>query len=336
MSSSEPSAVAFLRTAALAVLGGATALTAAAALIDPLGLLAARPDRAAGLHAPGRHGSPLCAPGLKVEDDPVHLARLAAALRPAEAVLGSSRAREGFPAIPGRDIANLAVSGGRMAEIAALARAAGEGGRLRRVFVVLDFTAFVTPRSETVPGAAARPARLPPALVAVASPQAWAGVLQVAARPERCAAPFRDAQGFQPARRPTSRVALPHRWGERLDGRLNLSPRDRERVYRLEQGRLAALARALAADGVEVVLVVAPFASTYEARVTAAGLDPWRRRWREDLDALAVATGARVVDAGPVDDAGFLDPVHFGPQVGRRVLDAVPPPAAPSGFSRRP
>lgn len=322
MSSSDPGGRRFLRWAAALALASVAVLTAAAAAVDPLGVLAATP---AGTLR-------LCADGPKTTDERAWAPMLYAARPAPEAIIGSSRALRGFSRPAGREIVNLSLSGAGLSEIAGLARDAAATGRLRRVWLVLDFPAFVAPsaseggggtRSGPAPrGEAARMA------TGLASPAAWAGSFDVARRPRECLHPGRGPSGFMVAPDEPGHRAMSLRQAAMLRGRLARPDGERRARYASAMTLLETLAGDLRGQGVEVVLVAAPFAPDYERQAAAAGLEPWRTRWLADLDAAAAATGARVL-LPSIGEADFMDATHFRPAVGDRLLDArplAPPP----------
>ena len=339
MSSSEDQALRFLRTFALAA--GAIALLALALCwaLDPAGLL-----RGAGLPAG------LCRPGIQTGDERYVKPLMTRVLQPDEVLIGSSRTGIGFSpdSFPGRRVANLALSGASLDEEVALAHDASDEVSVHRIWLGLDFGAFVervSPRPAlqfSRQGEASRETALRHGLL---DQRALRIALRTLLSPGACFDPPFSTLGFSRSRS-EPRVG-PMRFDRRiLDGisetwRLGWSERLRLYSERLEalDGLLADLHR----QGIPVILYLGPTTSPYRGMIARAGLAHFYGRWRGDLRALASRHGAILVESdrpaflaglaarrcGQLsEDCLFHDPLHFRPEVGdlivRTALEASP------------
>jgi hypothetical protein len=333
MHNSEPAqARRFLR-----LFAGAAAAAAALALgltyaVDPLGLL----------H--GEESSLLCAPGIEFHEERQVKLLLAAVHRPDEIVLGSSRVQGGFDQAAveqrvGGRVANLAVAGAAIADIDLLARTAVERAPIRRIWIGLDFGAFVQP----APAASMlrAPPDLPPDLLAwragLLDPVAVEGAVTALVDPRRCRAPEMTAMGFQARAYQAhagSGEAPSRRWRDHMDRAWRLQPETRQQRYDHALARIDALAEHFRARGVRLVLFLSPVHPDYASSIAGAELAPLYARWRRDLQALARRRGAQLLLTDTPDflpsaeaacpgarrDCLFNDPIHFRPILGDAII----------------
>lgn len=297
--------------------------------VDPLGQIPASPR--------------LCGEGIKIGNSGKAL--VAAARRPEEVLLGTSRVVAGFAgddvrAVLGPRAANLALHAASLEEVDVLARNALAAAPVKRLWIGLDFAMFLpSPRearrfSLPAPRMSPRAAGWRYGLFDLNAVQA---TMLTAMSPGRCASPESDRDGF-------ARIPLPSRASADDDLRFDLAgatltlrsraalpwPRGgyRERLRHL--GRLAAEARR---KGVETIVFVSPIHPLYAQAIREAGLEPLHSRWRADLrsalqDAQVVdLTGPALLPAECVRSSAphcpFSDMLHFRPEIGRQVLLAA-------------
>ena len=330
-------------TSALAWLFGTAALAAAALLlatwlVDPLGQLP---------------GARLCAPGMKrLGDEPRDMLTLTR--QPREVFLGTSRVARGFAhedveALLDGPAANLGLSAASMAEVDRLARHALRNAPVWRLWIGLDFGQF---GETTTPGRALEPRDegLSPRAAALRrgllDPEAARATLRLALEPGRCARPEAGRGGFPfrgPAReRGADAPAFAH-----LTERVRREMRQRAAsanaaAYRADLARLAALLDDARRHGIQVVVFVNPSHPAYLQAVAEAGLEPRYQHWMESVARIS-RSRARFMDAtgfAPVPQAcaatgrppcPFIDPVHYRPEVGRRILEATLDPSRGAG-----
>lgn len=339
MSSSEPRAagrrfLAVLFAAFALMLAG---ILAATALIDPTGLL---------VGAGWPRGA--CAAGLK---DPRSVEVLGARTRlfqPDEILVGSSRVMRGFEddgfTADGRTRAiSLGYSGAGMADIDGMVRDAVAGAPVQRVWIGLDFGAFVLTDRPHYParGGGSPAPRRDAILTGLLSPDALQATLNVLLHPGLCDAPPYDARGFAnpdaPLLKGTDPAVLP---GPAARSRILASWRrgeaDRETLYRRERDRFTRLLAELKRRDIAVILFVGPTHPAYDRLVTEAGLGDLRARWRADITRIVDEQGAVLVAADWPDfldglpdrpvgcdvhavDCAFYDATHFRPFVGAAI-----------------
>ena len=341
MSSSDPRAagrrfLVILFAGLTLMLGGVITATA---LVDPTGLLV------------GAGWSPgLCVPGIK---DPGSSAFTDARIRlyqPREIFVGSSRVMRGFDpdslAGPGSQTAmNLGFSGATMADVDVIVRNAVANAPVERVWIGLDFGAFVTternrhPATTTIRLASGRNEALAMGLL---SPQAQQATLKVLLHPASCQVPPVDARGFaNPAAAPLARIdpaILPNpTLRARMRAPWHRTPTDRKNLYAGELARFTRLMAELKRRNIAVILFVGPTHPAYDSLVAEAGLTRFRVRWRADVARIAREQGAVLVPADRSDflatlpglpancdatpaDCAFYDATHFRPFVGTAII----------------
>jgi hypothetical protein len=312
-------------------------------LVDPYGLLALRDPR-----------SSVCLPGIRVNDDRYLKVVLPRVHQPEEIVLGSSRAvwgfrEESFTRRTGRRTANLGLSSGSLEQIDRLARQAVADAPIERVWIGLDFGAFILPGAEadtlTRPWPIAGP-RATALRYGLLDPHAMKAGWLALADPVTCSDPPFSLLGFarnvgpygrtpwSGPRLPDARTkaALIHNWRREAWRR---SP-----VYADHLGQLDALLSFLRSRGVEAMLFITPSHSVYHDMVAEAGLTGRYLRWRRDIQAMArrhdtvlVMSDApaflRTVNASdcpapaPPGYCLFYDSTHFRPVVGDAIVRAA-------------
>jgi hypothetical protein len=315
---------------------------------DPTGLL-----RPMGL------GGGWCADGISAGDERFVKPALPRILQPEDVIIGSSRVGVGFgpEAFPGRRIANLGISGASAREIDALARHAADEPALRRLWLGLDFGAFIEREDgrEPLVFPSRRLDRSWTALTyGLADERALRAALALALSPGDCASRPLTRYGFRarelppvadPAHDdPVVRAHILRLWALPDDGR--------RRIY---AARLATLDRLLAdlrRRDLELILYLSPTSRGYREMLSSAGLGGLYNQWRADISALASRHGARLIEsdtpgflaaiptpacaARSPEDCLFRDLVHFRPVVGDAIARAAlvreaRPPSGPAG-----
>jgi hypothetical protein len=347
MSSSRPDAAAsrFLRTFCLALAALAGAILLLTWAVDPTGLI-----QASGL--PGT----LCRPGIRTDDERFVKPQLLGILAPREIILGSSRAANGFraAAFPGGDVVNLGFKAQSIEELDALARHAAGAASVRRLWIGLDFGAFIQRESPREPLAFPSP-RLGPRASAVRSglfdQRALKSTILWALSPGSCLAPPVTPAGFQTDDTPPAQQSAAYNALLRtLTIRLWTQPAaERERLYALRRGRLDRLLGDLAIRDKAVVLYLSPMAPGFRRIVADIGLAGEYGRWRADMRRLAERHGAVLVESDTASflatvpvahcpglgriDCLFMDVGHFRPETGAAIVRAGlaqrSPPRAP-------
>jgi hypothetical protein len=355
MSSSEPRAagrrfLVVLFTAFVVMLGG---IVAATALVDPTGLLVSAGWRAG-----------ICAPGLKDAENPVFMGARTRLFQPGEIIVGSSRVmrgfeHDGFAAGDGAGAVSLGFTAASMADIDGIVRDAIADTPVERVWIGLDFGAFVLTdrarypaRANDEPSAPRRDA----VIVGLLSPEALQATLNVALHPGLCRTPPFDARGFAHPDAAllagSDRAVLPDKAARaRTLVSWHQGGGDRETLYRGERDRLVRLLAELKRRDIAVVLHVGPTHPAYDRLVDEAGLGDLRTRWRADIARIAEQHGANLVAAdrpgflaglpglpsdcdGTPADCAFHDATHFRPLVGAAIIREgrrVAEPPRPTG-----
>ena len=316
---------AFLVWFAATAMLGIVLLATVAMLADPRGIFAYRWP-----------GAPrLCGPGLYIgaRDAKPILPRLHPAR---QALFGTSRVMLGFAeadadALLGRDTLNLGIEAAQMGEVALLFEEAAAGGTLKRAWVGLDFSMFAGRGDVRIE----RPLDLPQPLFNLRYGIADPAVLRHAAGRllRGCASDF-TLRGFS---LPKARMDRPPP-EEAAAGQAGAwRARDREgpitarASYRAQLAQLRTLARSARRRGIQLVLFVAPSPPLLQRAVRDSGRADAHRAWQRDIEEAARAEGAELLDRrgvapndciSAVDPAcAFVDPIHFRPMVGRRILE---------------
>jgi hypothetical protein len=303
-------------------------------------------------------GGGWCGEGIAAGDERFVKPALPRILQPEEVIIGSSRVAIGFgaEAFPGRRIVNLGISGASALEIDALARHAAEEPALRRLWLGLDFGAFIEredgrePLVFPTPGLDRRWTALSNGL---ASERALRAALALALSPGDCASPPLTQFGFRAREAPP--VADPAHDNRVLRAhilRLWALPDDgRRRIYAARLAMLDLLLADLRRRDVELILYLSPTSRGYREMVASAGLGALYNQWRADISTLASHHGARLIEsdtpgflaaiptpacpARTPEDCLFRDLTHFRPVVGdaiaRAVLREERPPSGPAG-----
>jgi hypothetical protein len=337
MSSSEPAAAAsrFLRTLCLALAALAGAILLLTWAVDPTGLI-----QASGL--PGT----MCRPGIRTQDERFVKPRLLSVLAPEEVILGSSRAANGFraDAFPGGQVVNLGFKAQSLEELDALARHAAGRASVRRLWIGLDFGAFIQRESRHEPLGFPDP-RLGARASAVRSglfdQRALKSTILWTLSPGSCLAPPVTPAGFQADDSPPAPQSAAYNALLRtLTIRLWTQPAaERERLHALRRDRLDRLLGHLARRDKAMVLYLSPMAPGFRRIVAELGLAGEYGRWRADMRRLAERHGAVLVEsdtasflaAVPVAhcpglgriDCLFMDVGHFRPETGAAIVRAA-------------
>jgi hypothetical protein len=336
----------------LAWLLASVALLAAAILgitwlLDPYGLLGAR-----------GHGTALCTPGIRIDDDRYLKPLLPRLYQPEEILLGSSRARwafheEFFTRRTGRRTVNLALNSASLEEIDRLTRQAIADAPVRRVWIGVDFGAFAMP--DWAPGRLATlwPIADPEATAlryGLLDPHAMRAGLFALIDPATCRDPVLTPHGFIRGATPYGDSPLPVLPSARQRAAIlrhwRFDAPARAAAYAERLARLDALLAFLHQRGVAVILFLTPSHPLYQEMLAEAGLAERRLRWREQVRALAARHGATLLltdtpafldsirapgcpaDARPVDCL-FYDTTHSRPVVGEAIVRAALAQAAP-------
>lgn len=336
MSSSEAKAAAsrFLKTLWLALAALAAAILLLTWAVDPTGLI----------QASGVPGT-LCRPGIRTEDERFVKPQLLRVRQPEEIILGSSRAANGFrpAAFAGRNVANLGFKAQSLDEIDALARYAANRGSVRRLWIGLDFGAFMERENRREP-LAFPSAGLGPRLAALRyglfDQRALKSTVLWTLSPGSCRAPPVDPAGFQVDDSPPAPQSAAYNDLLRtLTIRLWTQPAaERDRLYAVRRGRFGRLLGHLAARDKAVILYLSPMTPGFRRVVAKMGLADDYRRWRADMRLLAERHGAVLVESDtpeflaaiPVDhcpalgrtDCLFMDIGHFRPETGAAIVRA--------------
>jgi hypothetical protein len=307
-------------------------------LVDPYGLLAARGPRPS-----------VCVPGIRVNDDRYLKAVMPRVHQPKEVILGSSRAAWGFREEAfTRRTANLALSSGSLEQIDRLARQAVADAPVERLWIGLDFGAFILPGAGPDTLTRLWPIADPGATAlryGLLDPHAMKAGWLALADPAACRDPPFSLLGFARVgpygRTPWSgprlpdlrtRSALVHNWREEARGGSS--------AYADRLGRLDALLSFLRSRRAEAMLFITPSHPVYHEMVAEAGLGGRYRRWRGDIQAIArrhdtilVLSDApaflRAVNAPDCPAPAlpeyclFYDSTHFRPVVGDAIVSAA-------------
>jgi hypothetical protein len=355
MSSSEPRAagrrfLVVLFTAFALMLGG---IVAATAVVDPTGLL---------VGAGWREG--VCAPGLKDAQNPVFMGARSRLFQPTEIIVGSSRVMRGFEhddlaAGDGTSAISLGFTAASMADIDGIVRDAIAEAPIERVWIGLDFGAFVLTDRARYPARVDDRSPSPrgdAVAVGLLSPEALQATLNVLLHPGLCRSPPYDARGFThpdaPPLTATDRAVLPDATARaRTLSAWQQGGADRETLYRGEMDRFTRLLAELKRRDIAVIVYVGPTHPAYDSLVDEAGLSVFRVGWRADIARIAAEQGAVLVAADRPDflatlpdlpsgcaaapaECAFHDATHFRPFVGAAILRegrrAAKPPR-PSG-----
>lgn len=334
MSSSDAQALRFLRAFVLAAGAIALLVLALCWTLDPSGLL-----RGAGFPAG------LCAPGIRTGDERYTKPAMARVLQPDEVLIGSSRTGAGFSpgSFPGRRVTNLAVSGATLDEVIALARHASDEASVRRIWLGLDFGAFIErnpPRPALHFPRRGEGPRVTALRYGLLDPRGLRIALRTLLSPGTCFNPPFSTLGFARHRRESRDrpMRIDRRVLDGISGKWRVGETERRRLY---AGRLDALDDLLAdlhRRGIPVIVYLSPTTSPYRQTIARAGLAPVYASWRLDLRSLASRHGAILVESDrPVFLAGlaarrcggvsvdclFHDPVHFRPEVGELIVRAA-------------
>lgn len=320
-------------------------------LIDPYGVLNSR-----------GHGTALCTPGIRIDDDRYLKPILARLYQPEEIVLGSSRARwafreEFFTLRTGRRTVNLSLNSASLEEMDRLARDAIAEAPVRRVWIGLDFGAFAMPNWS--PGRLSSPWRIadPEATAlryGLLDPNAMRAGLLALADPTSCSDPAFTPHGFVRSATLYGDSPLPILPGARARAAVlrhwRFDAPARAAAYAERMARLDALLAFLRRRGVPVILFLTPSHPVYEEMVAESGLAEHHRRWREEVRGLAERHGATLLMTDtpaflasihspgcpanvPPVDCLFYDTTHSRPAVGdaivRAALAAAPPRPGP-------
>lgn len=325
MSSSDGSPRGFAMALGITFAVMSLAFAAAALLLDPMGATS---------------GNRLCAGGIKADIRLNAKSLIARRTAPATIMLGNSRVDNGFDSVTLARLgpaprANLATSDAMPAEMAALARDALAGGRLRIAYVGVDFNLAVSPRDPgPVRAIADAPlpwleaqrrtwfgtdmfqamATFPPDCTALINPDGTSTEARLDSRPRPGASPRQMAL----ARREYARrgLELANIGEARMAGRL---------------GELRVMVRDLHRAGVKVVLFTGPVRSQLDLIQRESGLDAASTRWHRQLAAMARQEGAVLLDLrspqvlaaagvprcpGGGFDCHFRDLTHYSATVG--------------------
>ena len=331
MSSSDAQARRFLRTFALAAGAIALLVLALCWTLDPSGLL-----RGAGFPAG------LCRPGIRTGDERYMKPVMARVLQPDEVLIGSSRSGVGFSpgSFQGRRVANLAVSGATLDEVVALARHASDEASVRRIWLGLDFGAFVerdSPRPALHFPRRGEGRRATALRYGLFDQRGLRIALRTLLSPGACFDPPFSTLGF--ARRRPGPRDRPMRIDRRvLDGiseKWRVGEAERRQLYAERVDALDDLLADLRRQGIPVIFYLGPTTSPYREMIGRAGLAAFYSRWRGDMRTLASRHGAILVESdrpaflaglaarrcGRIsDDCLFNDPVHFRPEVGDLIV----------------
>jgi hypothetical protein len=262
---------------------------------------------------------------------------------PTDIILGSSRARlglvpEDYQAITGRPAYNLAFAGPAPSELAAYFRhALYVQPALHEVLLAVEYQQFVPTDEAALRALGFSTARLERrtlpvtdylahTFTATALSDSWETLLANRAHP--------DWRGYGPA---GNDLALPwHQWQDAagpagaFEAYISLATRSHEPIFRYDPTGLAAIRAirdACRAHGIHLTIATAPVHAVEEGLIYAHGHETDTERWRRDLAALTGYWdfgGCNEVTTVPIRAGmGYVDPTHYAPAVGRRMLERL-------------